>query len=318
MTNKIITIFDGDGFIEEYTLKALLNNNFMIRLITSNISKRNKFKVLSNPGYIEIIEGDVIKDEKLLTSWIKDSNIVINLIDAFKDKHRSRFGRLDSKFPEEVAKQCAINNVQKFIHLSKLEVENIPTLYAKSKLLGEKNVSLVFEDSVILKTSLIYDTNDNTDNNIIKILFNWSKKYGILPNLLDHKIKIQPLLAEDLAKSILQICLEPSNYKGSYKIAGKDILTIAELYKLYEKILNKRIKIMWLPQAMHRMIVSMLNFKIMYPVNRILFGNIEPPLQLEQLKINDYDSYIPNEKENLINIMNLETSNLEEKIKNFL
>ena len=44
--SKLVTIFGGSGFVGSYIIKLLSENGFLIKLITSDVKKANKLKVL--------------------------------------------------------------------------------------------------------------------------------------------------------------------------------------------------------------------------------------------------------------------------------
>ena len=311
--SKLVTIFGGSGFVGSYIIKLLSENGFLIKIITSDIDKANKLKVLANPGHIAIVEGDVSINQESLEEWVEGSDIVINCIGSFRDRDIDDFTKIHSQLPEKIATACEKYNVEKFIHLSNLNIENIPTLYAKSRFLGEKAV-LSCDRSIILKSSLVYGEEDK----FINVLYSYAKKFSCLPILNGGKFKLQPIYVMDLAKTVSNICLNLDSYNRIYKIAGKEILSLKEIYETLGRILNKKIHMIPSSQYLTQMAIKIMNFKIMTPINRILFGQTEPPFYSEQLKMSGYDNIIINPEENLLNRMSFETKSFEENLRRYL
>jgi NADH dehydrogenase len=311
--SKLVTIFGGSGFVGSYIIKLLSENGFLIKLITSDVKKANKLKVLANPGHIVIVGADVSANNESLEELVKDSHIVINCIGSFRDKDIDNFTKIHSQLPEKIATACGKYNVTKFIHLSNLNIENVPTLYAKSRFLGEKAV-LSFDQSVILKSNLVYGEEDK----FVNILYHYAKKFSCLPILHRGKFKLQPIYVMDLAQAVLNICLNLDSYNGIYKIAGTEIMSLKDLYETLGRILNKKIHMIPSSQYLTQMAIKIMNFKIMTPINRMLFGQTEPPFYSEQLKMSIYDNIIPSPEDNLLNKMNFKTKSFEENLRRYL
>jgi nucleoside-diphosphate-sugar epimerase len=312
--SKIVTIFGGSGFIGSYVTKILSEHGFLIKIITPDVNKANKLKVFANPGHITVIEGDIFQDQNSFNEWIQNSNIVINLVGSFKDKDENNFTKIHSQLPEKIAIACKKYNIEKFIHVSDLNVENIPTTYAKSRFLGEKAALSLFERSIILKSGLVFGQEDN----FISTLYNYAKKFSCLPILDNGKNKLQPIYVVDLAKAILNICSNIESYNGIYRIAGKEILSLKEIYQIIGNILGEKICMIPASQILTIMAIRVMNFRIMTPFNRILFGQSEPPFYSEQLKMLNYDSFIVNSDGNLLNTMPFETKTFEENLTKYL
>ena len=61
MTDKIITIFGGTGFIGKNLIRLLTKNNYRIRLITRDQVKHQAIKNIAKPGQIELIQPLVFR-----------------------------------------------------------------------------------------------------------------------------------------------------------------------------------------------------------------------------------------------------------------
>jgi nucleoside-diphosphate-sugar epimerase len=312
--SKIITIFGGSGFVGSYAIKLLLDNGFYIKLLTHEVEKAHKLKVFGNPGQLRIEESFILELSELeLEKIIKDSNIVINFIGTFKDSDKENFIKINAQFPEKIASIVKNSKIEKLIHISNLGVENIPTIYAKSRFLAEKAVKSIGEKAIVLKSSLVYGEEDN----FINIFYEYAKKFSILPLINGGLNKIQPIYVQDLAQAILKLCSNCHEYSGIYKIGGKEILSIKDVYSLIEKILGKRIYKFPLNYGFANFFIKLMNFKIMTPLNMLIFGDSNPPFYSEQMKLSSYDNIILNE-ENLLDKLDIKTKTLEENLKTYL
>ena len=309
MDNKVVTLFGSSGSVERHLVKTLLENKFLVRFVTMDIRGVEKLKVLGKPGHLKIIEGDIRKNMNLIGQSISGSFIVINAFKSMENRDLNHFLHIHSKLPEEMAKQCKEHKIEKFIQLSDLSAETTQTIYARSRMLGEKTVLASFERSIVLKLSLVYDVDDD----LISRLFSFAKKYSIFPIVSNCGVIIQPLFAGDLALIVLKICQKSEKYNGSYRVAGREMITMFDIYQSFEKILNKKIRKIKIGKNVLAVAIFLLNLKIMFPVNRVIFGNGRSPFNSEQMKTYCHNSVAKNE--NLLNTMNLIVEDFETRVR---
>jgi dTDP-4-dehydrorhamnose reductase len=312
---KIITIFGGSGFVGQYLSKILSEEqNFIVKIITRDVDKAEKIKTQAVPGKIIISYCDIF-DKTQLDECIAESHIVINLVATFKEKDKDNFTYLHSQFPEILSSISKKYNVEKFIQLSNLNIENISTLYAKSRVLGDKAVQN-FKNHVILRSSLIYGEEDN----FINALYRIAKKYKILPLINNGNTKLQPIYIVDLCKIICEICKDQeSKFFGVHKVGGNEILSLLDIYKNLEIILNKKILFVKSNQLLFTFFTKILNLNFMFFINRIIFGSQDCPFSPEQLKLSNNDNIISDNQENLLNqINNINAKSFIENISQYL
>ena len=312
--NKVITIFGGSGFVGQYLSKFLSQENgFIVKIITHDIDKAEKIKTQAPIGKIVVCYCNIF-DKSKLEECIVGSDIIINLIATFKEKDKDNFTYLHSQFPEIISTLAKKHNIEKFIQLSNLNIENVSTLYAKSRVLGDKAVQN-FKNHVILRSSLIYGEEDN----FINVLYRIAKKYKIVPLLNNGATRLQPIYVADLCKIICEICKDSeSRFFGVHKVGGREILSLLDIYKTFEKLLNHKIHFVPVNKSIFEVLTRILNFKLMFFINRLSFGSFDCPFSPEQIKLSNNDNIISNEQENLLNKFNLKTNTFFENISSYL
>lgn len=299
--NRVLTIFGGSGFIGSY-LSKFLAQDFVVRIVTSDMNKAEKIKTQAPIGRILIHYCDIF-DKSKLEEYIVGSDIIINLVATFSESNKGDFTYLHSQFPEIIANLSKKNGVSKFIQLSNLNIENISTLYAKSRVLGDKAVQ-GFHNHVILRSSLVYGEEDR----FLSVLYRMAKKFGSLPLLNNGKMRLQPIYVCDLCEVILKICQDEDNvFRGIYKVGGREILSMLDIIGVFEKLLDKKIRLIKVNKLIVEYSAKIFSFGFMSIFNRLIFGSREFPFSPEQIKLSDYDNIIADEKENILNIMNIKT-----------
>ncbi len=142
MKQKNCLIFGGSGQIGRNLIRKLTKKNYKVMVVTRNIHQKSYIiKTQANAGYIEIVEANIF-DEMKIRELFKKTDICINLIGILYEKKKGNtFKNIHSVFPSLLAKLCKEYNLEHFIHLSALGInEATDSNYAQSKLEGEKNI----------------------------------------------------------------------------------------------------------------------------------------------------------------------------------
>ena len=135
MKEKNCLIFGGSGQIGRHLIRKLTKNNYRVTVVTRNIHQKSYLiKTQANAGYIDIVEANIFEENKIRKLFEK-ANICINLIGIlYESKKGNTFKNIHSLFPSILAKLCKEYNLENFIHISALGINDaVDSNYAKSK-----------------------------------------------------------------------------------------------------------------------------------------------------------------------------------------
>ena len=203
MKAKNCLIFGGSGQIGRNLIRKLTKNNYRVTVVTRNIHQNSyKIKTQANVGYIDVVEANIF-DEKKIRSLFKKTDICINLIGIlFENKRGNTFKNIHTVLPTLLAKLCKEYNVEHFIHLSALGINDaIDSDYAKSKLDGETNILKNFPLATILRPSVVYSVDDNFTTNFMTLL----SRLTNFPIYYKCETKIAPIHRSELTLSLIHI-----------------------------------------------------------------------------------------------------------------
>ena len=274
---KTITVFGGTGFIGRNLIAKLAKKGFKIIVPTRNPYLHGYLKPMGEPGQIEVLKFNPFNFSNL-NDFTDSSEIVVNCIGVLYEKKNQKFDHMHHLFPKFLTSILNEKVTKKFIHISALGAkENSNSLYIKSKFQGEQAIVYNFKNSVILRPSIVFGTNDNFFN-----LFN--KLINLLPiiPLAGAKTKFQPCYVGDVTDAIIKI-LEEVNPSQVYELGGPKVYTFKELIETLLISLNKKRLIVGLPDF-----ISRIQAKIMQ-----LFPN--PLLTEDQLEILKSDNICSNQ-----------------------
>ena len=238
MKPKNCLIFGASGQIGRNLIRSLTKNNIKVTALTRNIHQKGYIlKTQANPGYLEIVEGSIF-DYELIKKLFSNTDICVNLVGILFEKGKNTFTNIHVEFPKMISKLASTYKIEKFVHLSALGIENAKdSIYAQSKLKGEKEILNNFNKAVIVRPSIVYSVDDNFSTQLMTLL----GLLPIFPIYYNGRTKFMPIHCSDLTKSVTKIITDDIKeniieFVGPEEMSFKDILE-----KLLSLIDKKRI-----------------------------------------------------------------------------
>lgn len=236
MKQKIATIFGASGFIGRHLIRRLTKKDFRIVAATRSPYLHGYLKPLGNPGQIDLEKVDLFDEERLRT-LIKNSDVVINLVGILYETKKQKFEDIHAKFPNLLSKLCSKLNIEKFVHISALGInETVSSQYMQSKLKGEKNILNNFNRSIILRPSIIFGPEDKFFNQFASL----AEFFPALPLIGGGLTYFQPIYVGDIAKSIVAVLEKEKINNNIYELGGPQTFTFKELMKILLKQIKKK------------------------------------------------------------------------------
>ena len=254
---SIATILGGGGFIGRYLVRNLTKKNFRCIIPTRNAFTKGYLKTQAAPGAIEFINFNT--DE--IKNAIENSDIVINLCGILYETRKQKFNTIHVDLPETIATLCAQSDVKKFVYVSAIGAsKESQSKYQQSKFLGEERALNNFENTVIVRPSIVEGPESLLSNLFAKL----SSFFPILPVPKMNTYRIQPLMVNDCAKAIVSAIETKDNSKAIYELGGNKVYTFGEYVELILKIIRKKRMVVDMPMSLAKLqssILSVLPFK---------------------------------------------------------
>lgn len=278
MKQKIATIFGASGFIGRHLIRGLTEKDFRIVAATRSPYLHGYLKPLGNPGQIDLEKVNLFDEERLRT-LIKNSDVVINLIGILYENKKQKFEDIHAKFPDLLSKLCSELNIEKFVHISALGInETVNSQYVQSKLKGEKNILNNFHRSVILRPSIVFGPEDKFFNQFASL----AEFLPAIPLIGGGQTKFQPIYVSDLCKAIVTILDKEEVNENIYELGGSQIFTFKELMEILLKQIKKKRFLIPVPFAFAKFQAKILQ---LLP---------KPLLTTDQVEMLKYDNVVTN------------------------
>ena len=275
MKVKNCLIFGGSGQIGRFLIRKLTKNNYKVTVVTRNIHQKSyKIKTQGNAGYIDVVEANIF-DEKKIRKLFENADICINLVGILSEKGKGNtFKNIHTIFPSLLSKLCKEYNLEQFIHLSALGINQATdSEYAKSKLNGEMDILNNFPLVTILRPSVVYSVDDNFTTSFMSLL----NKLPIFPLYYAGKTKFMPIHCSDLTDVIFHVITKNVNSK-IIECVGPESISLKQILEKLSKLINKKRFLIPVPLIFGK-------------INAYFFKLLPKPLiTLDQLKLLKYDN----------------------------
>ena len=275
MKQKNCLIFGASGQIGRHLIRKLTKNNYKVTAVTRNLHQKGYvLKTQANAGYIDIVELNIFNENKL-KDLISRADICINLIGILYEKNKGNsFENIHTIFPSLISKICKEYNVQQFIQLSALGIDDaVDSNYAKSKLEGEKNIKNNFRHATILRPSVVYSVDDNFTTNFMTLL----NRLFVFPLYYNGDTKFMPIYCSDLTEIIYQV-ISKNIISKTIECVGPETISLKDILKRLLKLTEKKRLLIPLPLFLAKL--SAIFFQLLP----------NPLLTLDQLKLLRYNN----------------------------
>ena len=238
MTNQLVTVFGGSGFLGRHTVRALARAGWRIKVATRHPNRAFFLKPLGTVGQIDFVKCEVADAESVARA-VMGSQAIINLTGILFEKGQS-FEDVQAEGAAHIAQAAAAAGVGALVHASAIGADaEASAHYAVTKAQGELAVREAFPNAVILRPSLIFGPEDGFFNKFAAM----ARVFPALPLVGGGKTRFQPVFVGDVAQAIL-VALSRQDGR-TYELGGPTIYSFKELMQLILRETGR--KRLWVP-----------------------------------------------------------------------
>ena len=239
---ELITIFGGSGFVGTQVVQLLARAGYRIRVAVRRPDLAGHVKPLGNVGQVVPIQANV-RNKDSVAAAVRGASVVINLAAIGIEKGRQRFRAVNVMGARNVAEASRLAGVETFIQMSVLGADtHSPSLFARSRAMGEAEVRSVLPGAIIFRPSVIFGVGDDFFNTIGAL----SRLLPVMP-LFGAKTRFQPVYVGDVAEAIAEAAKGNAAAGTTYELGGPEILSNRELTERVLRETGRRRPILPLP-----------------------------------------------------------------------
>lgn len=272
MTNRLVTVFGGTGFLGRTVVRHLVESGGTVRIAARHPYAPN---LAGAAGRIELQTADV-RDEDSVAEAVAGATGVVNAVGLYVEQGELTFDAIHVEGAERVARRVREGGVRRLVHISGVGADPAsPSKYVRARARGEQRVRDAFPDAVILRPSVLFGPNDAFLNSLKAVT-----RLPVVPLFGKGATRLQPVYVGDVARAVLQ-ALETTGTAGRiFELGGARIYSYREIVERVLAHLNRRRPLLPVPFGVWRVLARMAS----------LLPN--PPLTLDQIILMETDNVV--------------------------
>ena len=271
--SRLVTIYGGSGFVGRYIAQRMARQGWRVRVAVRRPNDAHFVKPYGAVGQVEPVFCN-IRDDDSVRAVMTGAEAVINCVGTFDAKGKNNFGAVQHEGAARIARIAAETGVARMVHISAIGAgADAPSVYGKTKGLGEDAVLASMPDAVILRPSVVFGPEDQFFNR-----FAGMARMSPMVPLFGAETKFQPIYVDDVAAAA-ELGAIGHAAPGVYELGGPEVASFRELIKTMLDVVRRRRLVIGFPFWMGRVLAAITG------VASSLTGGLAPqPVTRDQLK----------------------------------
>ena len=221
VSDRLVTIFGGSGFVGRHATRELASRGWRIRAASRRPDLAGHLQPMGAVGQIHAVQANLRYPDSVARA-VAGAEAVAIAVGVLASAGKQTFQALHVDGPRAVAKAAREAGVKRLVHISAIGADkDSPADYAKSKAEGEAAVLEEFPDAIILRPSIVFGPEDEFFNRFAAL----ANVSPVLPLIGGGRTRFQPVYVADLAEAIANV-VEGAGQPGAVcELGGPEVLT---------------------------------------------------------------------------------------------
>lgn len=266
MDSRTVTVFGGSGFIGRHLVRRLAQRGWRVRVAVRHPDSALFLKPMGDVGQITPVQAN-LRDDASVAAAVADADAVVNLVGILYERGKQGFVAVHHEGAARAAAAARAAGAARFVQMSALGADaRSPSLYARTKALGEQAVARAFPGATIFRPSVVFGPEDGFFNRFAAMAM-FSPFLPVVGRPPSGP-RFQPVFVGDVAEAIARSLDEPDTAGKTYELGGPAVMTLADVLGLVLKWTGRRRIVAWLPTALVRLQASVLELLPVPPLTR--------------------------------------------------
>ena len=224
MSDRIVTVFGGTGFLGRRVVRHLRKRGFSVRIASRHPDRGHRLFVLDNPQLQSVAAN--IHDEQSVADAVAGAYGVVNAVSLYVEHGQETFHSVHVDSAERVAVQAHQAGVERVAHVSGIGSDvTSPSLYIRKRGEGELVVQAAVADAILIRPAVMFGPDDALLNPILNLL----RRLPVYPMFGRGLTKLQPAYVEDVAEAIATALQRAQAI--TYECAGPRVFSYEEFLR---------------------------------------------------------------------------------------
>jgi NADH dehydrogenase len=279
--SRLVTIFGGAGFVGRYITRRMAKEGWRVRVACRNPNEAMFVKPYGVVGQVEPVFAN-IRDDDSVRAVTRGADVVVNCVGTFDAKGRNNFNAVQAEGAARIARIAAEEGVGRMVHLSAIGASaESDSEYARTKAAGEAAILAHMPETVILRPSVIFGTEDQFFNRFAGM----ARLSPVLP-VVGAATRFQPVWVDDVAAAA-ELAIIGKAAAGVYELGGPEVESFRGLMEMMLKMIRRRRLIINLPFPLARVMAA-----AFAAGNTLSLGLLPVPITADQAKSLKVDNVV--------------------------
>ena len=241
MTNRLVVLVGGGGFLGRYVAQALFAAGARVRVAQRDPRDAWFLKPLGGLGQTQFVAADVTRPDTIARA-IEGADAVVNLVGSFT----GNLARIHVGGARAIGEAAARTGAAAVVQISAIGADVASeSLYARTKAEGEEAVRAAFPGATILRPATVFGREDQFVNRFAEMV----ARLPVVP-VLRAQTRFQPVFVGDVAAAVAAALGDPGTHGGkTYELGGPDVLTMEGLHRWIARAIDRDPAFVALPDA---------------------------------------------------------------------
>jgi NADH dehydrogenase len=252
---SLVTVFGGSGFLGRHVVRALAKRGYRIRVAVRRPDLAFFLQPAGRVGQIHAVQANV-RHPGSVDAAARDADVVVNLTGILFERGRQRFQAVQA-FGAEACALAASAYGARMVHVSAIGAdEQSPSLYGRTKAMGEKLVLAAMPEATILRPSILFGPEDDFFNRFAAI----ARLAPALPLVGGGHTRFQPVFVADVAEAVVAAVEGRTRPGTTYELGGPEVKSFKELMQYVLATIGRKRLLLPLPFGLAKFQASFLQF----------------------------------------------------------
>jgi NADH dehydrogenase len=230
MTERIVTVFGGTGFLGRRAVRDLGEQDFAVRIASRHVQGAGK-------GTSEVSIRADINDEASVAAAVAGAYAVVNAVSLYCEHGFETFNAVHVKAAERLARQAHRAGVERLVHVSGIGADvQSKSSYIRSRGEGELAVQSAFPNAIMVRPAVMFGPDDAFLTALVSLL----KRLPVYPMFGQGTARLQPAHADDVADAVVRALRPDTPHRSAYELGGQHIYIYKDLVGLIANRLHRR------------------------------------------------------------------------------
>ncbi len=242
VTDSLVTVFGGSGFLGRYVVRALAKRGYRIRVPVRRPDLAGFLQPLGYVGQIQVTQANVRYPDSVMAAVV-DSDAVVNLVGILAPGGRQSFDAVHAFGAKAISIAAAEVNAA-LVHISAIGADPDSAVgYLRTKGEGEIAAREAVPSAIIMRPSVVFGPEDQFFNRFAGL----SRFLPALPLIGGGHTRFQPVFVGDVAAAVQRAVEGKAKAAATYELGGPEVRTFKELMELMLREIGRKRPLVDLP-----------------------------------------------------------------------